>query len=217
MILDDDVDLGPETTLAAKVDTQEGGMIKIRNEESISAFNIDINSLKTKDWKMDGDESDYFNYGFNEFMWKVLSGLYHFCVGLCSLCEKSTRSSRCQETRGIQLHFGCAGSQRTDFICSVTHQMPYPSRAGGYNPRSMDPTAILYTASMGESMNYDSGSSGPDGGHRSISLFVANRPSLLQTIESTLLSVARSLARSLERPVLPSLPTQSFNGSKRKK
>ena len=66
MILDDDVDLGAETTLAAKVDTQEGGMIKIRNEESISAFNIDINSLKTKDWKMDGDESDYFNYGFSK-------------------------------------------------------------------------------------------------------------------------------------------------------
>lgn len=115
VILDDDVDLGAETTLAAKVDTQEGGMIKIRNEESISAFNIDINSLKTKDWKMDGDESDYFNYGFNEYMWKVSLDLHHFCVGLCSLCEKSTRSSRCQETRGIQLHSGRAGSQRSDF------------------------------------------------------------------------------------------------------
>ena len=80
MILDDDVDLGAETTLAAKVDTQEGGMIKIRNEESISAFNIDINSLKTKDWKMDGDESDYFNYGFNEYMLDVKKLEEYSCI-----------------------------------------------------------------------------------------------------------------------------------------
>ena len=86
MIIDDNEDPEPETNVVPKVDTQEGGLIKIRNEESISAFNIDINNLKAKKWKMEGDESDYFNYGFNEFMWKVLFILFHFCVGLCSLC-----------------------------------------------------------------------------------------------------------------------------------
>ena len=86
MIIDDNEDPEPETNVVPKVDTQEGGLIKIRNEESISAFNIDINNLKTKKWKMEGDESDYFNYGFNEYMWKVSFDLHHFCVGLCSLC-----------------------------------------------------------------------------------------------------------------------------------
>ena len=95
--------------------------------------------------------------------------------------------------------------------------MPYPSRAGGYNPRSMDPTAILYAASMGESMGYDSGSSGLDGGHRSVALFVANRPSLLQTIESTVLAVEGSVQRSVQRSVLASLTPKSLNGSRRQK
>ena len=48
MIIDDNEDPEPETNVVPKVDTQEGGLIKIRNEESISAFNIDINNLKTK-------------------------------------------------------------------------------------------------------------------------------------------------------------------------
>ena len=102
MILVDGVDLEPETTVAANVDTQVGGLIKIRNEESISAFNIDINNLKTKKWKMEGDESDYFNYGFNEFMWKVLFGLFHSCSGLCSLRQESSRSSKREKARRIQ-------------------------------------------------------------------------------------------------------------------
>ena len=43
----------------------------IQNEDQKSAFDIDINRLKTKKWAMTGDESDYFNYGMNESMWKV--------------------------------------------------------------------------------------------------------------------------------------------------
>ena len=67
---DDGQESGTNTT--AKVNAGEDGLITIRNEDNVSAYNIDINKLKTQKWKMEGDESDYFNYGFNESMWKVL-------------------------------------------------------------------------------------------------------------------------------------------------
>lgn len=66
---DDGQESGTNTT--AKVNAGEDGLITIRNEDNVSAYNIDINKLKTQKWKMEGDESDYFNYGFNESMWKV--------------------------------------------------------------------------------------------------------------------------------------------------
>lgn len=55
----------------AKVEEQVDGMISIPNEDNISAFDIDINRLKIKKWEMTGEESDYFNYGLTESMWKV--------------------------------------------------------------------------------------------------------------------------------------------------
>ena len=55
----------------AKVEEQVDGMVSIPNEDTISAFDIDINRLKIKKWEMTGDESDYFNYGLSESMWKV--------------------------------------------------------------------------------------------------------------------------------------------------
>ncbi|KAK8830035.1 hypothetical protein WA556_000678 [Blastocystis sp. ATCC 50177/Nand II] len=54
----------------AKVEEQVDGMVSIPNEDNISAFDIDINRLKIKKWEMTGEESDYFNYGLTESMWK---------------------------------------------------------------------------------------------------------------------------------------------------
>ena len=54
-----------------KVNEAHDGTISIPNEDRISAFDLDINKLKIKNWEMVGDESDYFNYGFTELMWNV--------------------------------------------------------------------------------------------------------------------------------------------------
>lgn len=56
-----------------KIDESQDGLITIPNEERYSAFDLDINMLKLRKWRIIGDESDYFNYGLNESMWKVLS------------------------------------------------------------------------------------------------------------------------------------------------
>lgn len=58
------------------IDESQDGLIVIPNEEKCSAFNIDINRLKIRNWRIIGDESDYFNYGLNESMWKVSSVKY---------------------------------------------------------------------------------------------------------------------------------------------
>ena len=55
----------------AKVEERTDGMVSIANEDRLSAFDIDINKLRIKKWEMTGEESDYFNYGLNEAMWKV--------------------------------------------------------------------------------------------------------------------------------------------------
>lgn len=55
-----------------KIDESHDGNITIPNEDKYSAFDLDINMLKVRKWKIIGDESDYFNYGMSETMWKVV-------------------------------------------------------------------------------------------------------------------------------------------------
>lgn len=59
------------SNLDQDLDSIGEGKVWVNDEENKSAFDIDINRLKTKKWTMTGDESDYFNYGMNESMWKV--------------------------------------------------------------------------------------------------------------------------------------------------
>ena len=54
-----------------KIDESQDGNITIPNEDKYSAFDLDINMLKIRKWKMMCEESDYFNYCMSETMWKV--------------------------------------------------------------------------------------------------------------------------------------------------
>ena len=58
-----------------KINEAADGDIIIDNEERLSAFDLDIAKLKLNRWKMEGDESDYFNYGMNETMWTVFAAI----------------------------------------------------------------------------------------------------------------------------------------------
>ena len=60
-----------EKRLDQNVEGTNEGNVYIPDEDLKSAFEIDINKLKLRKWEMTGDESDYFNYGMNESMWKV--------------------------------------------------------------------------------------------------------------------------------------------------
>ena len=69
------LDPGDQKMTASNPDNEVEGMgenkVWVQDENRKSAFDIDINRLKTKKWEMTGDESDYFNYGMNESIWKV--------------------------------------------------------------------------------------------------------------------------------------------------
>lgn len=70
------LDPGDQKVTANNPETEVDGMgenkVWVQDENKKSAFDIDINRLKTKKWTMTGDESDYFNYGMNESIWKVI-------------------------------------------------------------------------------------------------------------------------------------------------
>ena len=83
------LDPGDQKMTSSNPDNEGDGMgenkVWIQDENRKSAFDIDINRLKTKKWEMTGDESDYFNYGMNESIWKV----YPYCITvICRIMQR---------------------------------------------------------------------------------------------------------------------------------
>mgnify|MGYP002900700546 FL=1 len=70
IILNADDRVVAEKRLDQNAEGTNEGNVYIPDEDMKSAFEIDINKLKLRKWEMTGDESDYFNYGMNESMWK---------------------------------------------------------------------------------------------------------------------------------------------------
>lgn len=52
---------------------------KLRYSHHRTAFDVDIDSLDTHPWRnKNADISDYFNYGFNEKTWQVITQIHLF-------------------------------------------------------------------------------------------------------------------------------------------
>lgn len=88
----------------AKVEERTDGMVSIANEDRLSAFDIDINKLRIKKWEMTGEESDYFNYGLNEAMWKVVAAKGPHESGLRLLRETASRTRESGRAEEVERH-----------------------------------------------------------------------------------------------------------------
>lgn len=95
IILNADDRVIAEKRLDQNAEGTNEGNVYIPDEDMKSAFEIDINKLKLRKWEMTGDESDYFNYGMNESMWKV-EQFNRPHVGLCPAHQSPTRKSEHQ-------------------------------------------------------------------------------------------------------------------------
>ena len=95
IILNADDRVVAEKRLDQNAEGTNEGNVYIPDEDMKSAFEIDINKLKLRKWEMTGDESDYFNYGMNESMWKVAQ-FSRPHVGLCPAHQSPTRKSEHQ-------------------------------------------------------------------------------------------------------------------------
>ena len=95
IILNADDRVVAEKRLDQNAEGTNEGNVYIPDEDMKSAFEIDINKLKLRKWEMTGDESDYFNYGMNESMWKV-EQFSRPHVGLCPAHQSTTRKSEHQ-------------------------------------------------------------------------------------------------------------------------
>ena len=98
IILNADDQIAAEKRLDQSAEGIQDGLVHIPDEDTKSAFDIDINKLKLRKWEMTGDESDYFNYGMNESMWKAIPFSSCLLLGLCSLGQSSTGKSECEGT-----------------------------------------------------------------------------------------------------------------------
>ncbi|KNB42583.1 hypothetical protein JH06_3726 [Blastocystis sp. subtype 4] len=87
IILNADDQIAAEKRLDQSAEGIQDGLVHIPDEDTKSAFDIDINKLKLRKWEMTGDESDYFNYGMNESMWKAIPFSSCLLLGLLNVKE----------------------------------------------------------------------------------------------------------------------------------
>ena len=109
-------------------------MVHIPDEDTKSAFDIDINKLKLRKWEMTGDESDYFNYGMNESMWKVSSFQTLHLQDYVHLINRRRGRVNVKELRELSDNLVIQASYVFD-IFFLHCQLPYSSSAAHMNSR----------------------------------------------------------------------------------